>query len=85
MPLIEDNKSRPSSIALGHYLCTALKYVSEETPSILELVIFHVGERMLLDEQLAAFQQFAEAFLEAAKGKEAAIKAHISTVHAEEV
>lgn len=38
-----------------------------------------------MEDQLHALQRFAEALAEAAVQKEAAIKAHISTVHLEEV
>lgn len=43
------------------------------------------GTRKVLEDQLAAHQLFSAAFLEAAARKEEAIKAHIGTVHLEEV
>ena len=43
------------------------------------------GTRNILEDQLAASQIFSAAFAEAAAKKEEAIKAHIGTVHIEEV
>lgn len=48
-------------------------------------IIFLPGTRKTLEDQLAASKIFSAAFAEAAARKEEAIKAHIGTVHIEEV